>query len=65
MSELNKITKEMFKEYKDVQESGEFNMLDPRARKNTSLDRVQRYAIIHNYDELNAKYSWGKLWIEE
>jgi len=57
MSELNEITKEMFEEYKDIQKSGEFNMLDPRARKNTSLDRVQWYAIIHNYDELNAKYS--------
>ena len=32
MSILNEITKEMFKEYKDVQESGQFNMLDPRAR---------------------------------
>ena len=57
MSILNEITKEMFKEYKDVQESGEFNMLDPRARKGTSLDRGQWYAIISNYNELNAKYS--------
>ena len=58
MSILNEITKEMFKEYKDVQESGEFNMLDPRAREGTSLDRGQWYAIISNYNELNAKYSW-------
>ena len=57
MSELNEITEEMFKEYKDVQESGEFNMLDPRAREGTSLDRKQWYAIISNYNELNAKYS--------
>ena len=57
MSILNEITKEMFKEYKDVQESGEFNMLDPRAREDTSLDRKQWYAIISNYNELNAKYS--------
>ena len=57
MSILNEITKEMFKEYKDVQESGQFNMLDPRAREDTSLDRRQRYAIISNYNELNAKYS--------
>ena len=57
MSELNEITEEMFKEYKDVQESGEFNMLDPRARKATSLDRGQWYVIIHNYNELNKKYS--------
>ena len=57
MSILNEITKEMFKEYKDVQESGEFNMLDPQAREDTSLDRKQWYAIISNYNELNAKYS--------
>tara|TARA_R100000655_G_scaffold101632_1_gene146966 strand:- start:859 stop:1032 length:174 start_codon:yes stop_codon:yes gene_type:complete len=57
MSILNEITKEMFKEYKDVQESGEFNMLDPRAREDTSLDRKQWYSIISNYNELNAKYS--------
>ena len=57
MSILNEITKEMFKEYKDVQESGEFNMLDPRAREATSLDRRQWYSIISNYNELNAKYS--------
>lgn len=57
MSILNEITKEMFKEYKDVQESGEFNMLDPRAREDTSLDRRQWYSIISNYNELNAKYS--------
>ena len=57
MSILNEITKEMFKEYKDVQESGQFNMLDPRAREDTSLDRRQWYSIISNYNELNAKYS--------
>ena len=57
MSILNEITKELFKEYKDVQESGEFNMLDPRAREDTSLDRRQWYSIISNYNELNAKYS--------
>ena len=57
MSILNEITKEMFKEYKDVQESGQFNMLDPRTREDTSLDRRQWYAIISNYNELNAKYS--------
>ena len=57
MSILNEITKEMFKEYKNVQESGDFNMLEPQAREGTSLDRKQWYAIISNYNELNAKYS--------
>ncbi len=57
MSMLNEITKEMFEEYKIVQESGDFNMLDPEARAGTSLDRRQWYAIISNYEELSKKYS--------
>lgn len=57
MSIINEITKEMFKEYKTVQESGDFNMLDPRARAKTSLDKKQWYAIISNYNQLDAKYS--------
>lgn len=51
------ITKEMFEEYKKVQESGDFNMLDPQAREGTSLDRNQWYAIISNYDKYYKK--WG------
>ena len=58
MSILEEITKEMFKEYKNVQESGDFNMLEPQAREGTSLDRKQWYAIISNYNELEVKYSW-------
>lgn len=57
MSILEEITKEMFKEYKNVQESGNFNMSEPQARERTSLDRKQWYAIISNYNELNKKYS--------
>ena len=57
MSMLNEITKEMFEEYKIVQESGDFNMLDPEARAGTSLDRRQWYAINSNYEQLSKKYS--------
>tara|TARA_R100000655_G_scaffold7920_4_gene21120 strand:+ start:2733 stop:2930 length:198 start_codon:yes stop_codon:yes gene_type:complete len=56
-SVLKEITKEMFEEYKKVQESGKFNMLEPRAREGTSLDRRQWYIIISNYDRLKFKYS--------
>ena len=57
MSTISEITEEMFQEYKIVQESGDFNMLDPRAREGTSLDKQQWYAIISNYEQLSKKYS--------
>ena len=54
---VNEITKEMFEEYKDIQASGEYNMLSPQAREMSSIDKRQWYAIIKNYDELERKYS--------
>ena len=54
---INEITKEMFEEYKDIQTSGEYNMLSPQARNMSSMDKRQWYAIIKNYDELERKYS--------
>ena len=57
MSELNEITKEMFEEYKSIQEEGLYNMLDPQARELSSLDRRQWYAIISNYKKLEEKFS--------
>jgi len=52
------VTKEEFEEYKNIQESGEFNMLDPRARARTSLNKNQWYFIIKNYNELEK--AWKK-----
>ena len=57
MSAINEITKEMFEEYKDIQASGEYNMLSPQAREMSSMDKRQWFAIIKNYNELNIKYS--------
>jgi|TARA_R100000482_G_scaffold11788_1_gene3507 hypothetical protein len=57
MSVINEITKEMFEEYKDIQASGEYNMLSPQAREMSSMDKRQWFAIIKNYNELNIKYS--------
>ena len=57
MSAINEITREMFEEYKDIQASGEYNMLSPQAREMSSMDKRQWFAIIKNYNELNIKYS--------
>tara|TARA_R100000458_G_scaffold52544_1_gene54139 strand:- start:299 stop:469 length:171 start_codon:yes stop_codon:yes gene_type:complete len=51
------ITKEQFKEYLDVQESGLYNMFDPRAREMTSLSKAQWVNIITNYSVYHDK--WG------
>ena len=50
------ITKEQFQEYRDIQDSGEFNMFDPNARACTSLSKPQWIDIIKNYSELKEKY---------
>ncbi len=52
------VTKEDFLEYKKVQESGMYNMFDPRAREMTSLSREQWVHIIQSYKSLNE--AWGK-----
>ena len=51
------ITKKDFLEYKEVQESGEFNMFDPRAREMTSLSKDQWLRIIKEYNKLDE--AWG------
>lgn len=43
------VTREEWQEYRAVQEDGTYNMLDPRARDLTSLDKEQWYHIIKNY----------------
>ena len=39
MSAINEITREMFEEYKDIQALGEYNMLSPKAREMSSMDK--------------------------
>lgn len=56
MSAIDEITREMFEEYKDIQASGEYNMLSPQAREMSSMDKRQWFAIIKNYNELEVKY---------
>ena len=52
------ITEEKFKEYKKVQESGMFNMFDPRAREMTDLSKGEWVTIMKEYKTLNE--AWGK-----
>ena len=56
MSIINEITREMFEEYKDIQASGQYNMLSPQAREMSSMDKKQWFTIIKNYNELEVKY---------
>ena len=53
---MSEITAEQFNEYLAVQDSGMFNMFEPRAREMTSLSKPQWLHIISNYEELEIKY---------
>mgnify|MGYP003132313642 CR=1 FL=1 len=58
MSNITKqVSKNDFKQYKVVQESGDYNMLDRRARELTSLSKDTWFLIVQNYSELNEAYS--------
>ena len=50
------ISKEQFIEYVNVQHTGLFNMLDPRARQYTSLSRNEWKYVIENYKHLAYVY---------
>jgi len=52
------VTESDFLQYKEVQESGMFNMFDPRAREMTTLSREQWVKIIENYKTFND--NWGE-----
>ena len=54
------VSKEQWDEYRDIQESGMFNMFDPRAREMSTLTKSQWVYIISNYDELSLIYEGGK-----
>ena len=40
--------------------SGLYNMFDPRAMENTSLNKTEWIEIMKNYDELLNKYEGSK-----
>ena len=60
MSETVKIDRNQWKQYKDVQNSGQFNMFDPRARAMTNLSKNEWIHIISNYTDLKEKFEGGK-----
>ncbi len=47
-----------FKQYREVQESGEYNMFDPQARAQTNLTKEEWIRIMKEYKTLNEV--WGK-----
>ena len=57
---MPQITKNEWQEYKEVQETGMFNMLEPRAREMTTLSKEKWLYIIKNYNELTLIYEKGE-----
>jgi len=60
MSNAVTMTKGKFSEYRDVQDSGAYNMYDPRAREMTTLSRDEWIYILKNYSELKEQYEGGE-----
>ena len=57
LNKMEKITKEQFEAYVDVQESGVTNMFDVRTVGNLSgLEKEQIITIMKSYGELKDKY---------
>ena len=57
VNEMEKITKEQFEAYVDVQESGITNMFDVKTVGQLSgLNKVEIMTIMTNYGELKDKY---------
>ena len=57
LNEMEKITKENFEAYVDVQESGITNMFDVKTVGQLSgLNKVEIMTIMTNYSELKDKY---------
>ena len=53
---MDKITKAQWEAFRIVRDMGDYNMLDPRARAETGLDKPTYLSIIHHYEELEQKY---------
>jgi hypothetical protein len=50
------VTKEEFTEFVAIQESGVYNMLDPRARQLTLISKEDWIYILNNYGKLKSHY---------
>ena len=54
------ITKEQFKRYKRVQESGSYNMFSPEAMMAAGLSKSHFLEIMDNYDKLEKEHGKSK-----
>ena len=55
-----KVTKEQFKSYRRVQNSGAYNMFSPEAILSTGLDKTTYFDIVKNYSEYKEEYEGDK-----
>ena len=55
-----KASKEQFKAYRKVQNSGDFNMFTPDAILSTGLDKETYFDIIKHYSDYKKEYEGGK-----
>ena len=55
-----KASKEQFKAYRRVQDSGAYNMFTPDAILSTGLDKETYFDIIKHYSEYKKEYEGGK-----
>ena len=54
------ITQGQWKAYRDVQDSGLYNMFSPDAIRDSGLDKNTYLAIMDNYDALYEKFEGGE-----
>ena len=52
----NDVTKEEWESYREVQNSGFYNMYTPDAVRETGLDKETYFTITKNYSALKEKY---------
>ena len=55
-----KASKEQFKAYRRVQNSGDFNLFTPDAILSTGLDKETYFDIIKNYSDYKEEYETDK-----
>ena len=55
------ITKEQWEDYRRIQNYGEYNMFDPRARQLSDILTKEEWVyVMSNYTQLHDKYEKGK-----
>ena len=57
---MRDITRSEWEAYREVQDSGLYNMMSPNAVRSSGLDRYTYFSIIERYDELYEKFEGGE-----